>query len=119
FSKSPNADINRRTSNRRQDSVDHRTDRHIPLPPSNILNPPSKWRTNAASSSTSTSHASALLPTASSRPRTTPLFRSPSQRLTRTAARPARTRLTPSAVSSVPWARATMRSTDLRNAMDS
>lgn len=61
---------------------------------------------------TATSPASALPPTASSRPRTTPLFRSPSPRSTSPAVlSPARTTFTPSAVSSAPWVRPTMRST--------
>ena len=54
-----------------------------------------------------TSPASAARPTASSRPRTTALSRSPSPRLTRTAVTLARTRSTLFAASSAPWARAT------------
>lgn len=57
--------------------------------------------------STVTSPASALRPTASLRPRTTPLSRSTLARLTRTAATPARTTPMLSAVSSVPVARVT------------
>lgn len=54
---------------------------------------------------TATSPASAALPTASSRPRITALSRSPSPRLTRTAApSPARPSSMPSAASSAPWA---------------
>lgn len=58
-----------------------------------------------------TSPASAAQPTASSRPRTTALFRSLSPRSTRTADSPARLRPTPSAASFAPWASPTTAST--------
>lgn len=61
---------------------------------------------NANNAITATSPASAAPPTASSRPTTTPPSRSPSPRLTRTAATPVRTTPTLCAVSSVPVVRA-------------
>ena len=67
--------------------------------------------TNMTSLSTATCPASAAPPTASSRPTTTPPSSSPSARLTRTAATPARTRPTLFAASSVPAARAMTPST--------
>lgn len=68
-----------------------------------------KFTNNPSQRITVTSPASARPPTASSRPRTTLRFRSPSPRLTRTAVPSrARTMSTLSAVSSAPWARVTM-----------
>lgn len=63
------------------------------------------------------SHASAAQRTASSRPRTTHPSRSRSERSTRTADTPARTRSTPSAASSARWARATTPSTGWHSVM--